>query len=222
MTITTEMKQAVERAGIEPVRVEDPGNGMLTFSSERTSTGKCGSLSHSKAPNASWTSIKNRDMRILDRLPLYDKPTIISVGRGEVTQVKRNQIVVWVSINETLRPFPAILDTGYSHNLGIARRHLDRWSGADLRQTGETAVGGEIVPQFKALLRVHRNRPGKRWLNGDTHPLMMDQGISVMPDDSPAATRLPVLGLRALIRNDLTLIINGKGRHVTLKTAGWF
>ena len=27
MTITTEMKQAVERAGIEPVRVEDPGNG---------------------------------------------------------------------------------------------------------------------------------------------------------------------------------------------------
>ena len=27
MTITTEMKQAVERAGVEPVRVEDPGNG---------------------------------------------------------------------------------------------------------------------------------------------------------------------------------------------------
>lgn len=27
MTITTEMKRAVEHAGIEPVRVEDPGTG---------------------------------------------------------------------------------------------------------------------------------------------------------------------------------------------------
>lgn len=160
-------------------------------------------------------------MRILDRLPLYDKPAIISVGRGEVTQVKRNQIIVWVSINDTFRSFPAILDTGYSHNFGIARRHLDRWSGADLRQTGEANVGGESVPQFQATLRIHRNQSGKRWLSGQTHPLTMDGGISVVGDDSPVATRLPVIGLRALIRNDLTLVLNGKGRHVTLKK-GWF
>ena len=56
--------------------------------------------------------IQNRSMRILDRLPLYDKPAILSVGQGEVTHFKRNQIIVWVSIGETLRPFPAILHTG--------------------------------------------------------------------------------------------------------------
>lgn len=108
-------------------------------------------------------------------------------------------------INKALLAFPAILDTGYSHNFGIARRHLERWSGANLPQIGETNVNGETIPQFKAMLDIHSNQSGTRWLSGRTHPLVMDGGISVVADDSPAATRLPVLGLRALTRNEVTL-----------------
>ncbi len=57
------------------------------------------------------------------------------------------------------------------------RHQFHRWSGIDLPQTGESKVGGEIVPQFKAALDIHRNQPGERWLSGQTHILEMDQGI---------------------------------------------
>jgi hypothetical protein len=58
-------------------------------------------------------------MKILNRLPIYEKPTLIEV-RGEAYQVWKNQAIVWVSLAEALAPFPAILDTGHSHNLSIA------------------------------------------------------------------------------------------------------
>jgi hypothetical protein len=59
-------------------------------------------------------------MKILERLPIYDEATLIDV-RGDSYQVWQNQAIIWVSFAETLRPFPAILDTGHSHNLSIAR-----------------------------------------------------------------------------------------------------
>ena len=68
-------------------------------------------------------------MKLLDRLPIPDRPHLISVGTDAV-QVHRNQIIVWISINYALRPFPAILDTGHGHNLSICEGQLARWSGA--------------------------------------------------------------------------------------------
>jgi hypothetical protein len=49
----------------------------------------------------------------------------------------------------------------------------------------------------------------------------MDQGISVVPDDSPLAPRLPLLGLRAIIHNGLKLTIDGERAEVSLRTGGW-
>jgi len=40
--------------------------------------------------------------------------------------------------------------------------------------------------------------------------------------NEPNPARLPILGLRALVRSNLKLIIDGKRREVTLKTSGWF
>jgi hypothetical protein len=57
-------------------------------------------------------------MKILARLPIDEEPALIEV-RGEVYQVWRNQAIVWVSLDEALAPFPAILDTGHSHNLSM-------------------------------------------------------------------------------------------------------
>jgi hypothetical protein len=51
--------------------------------------------------------------------------------------------------------------------------------------------------------------------------LRLKEGIGVYPDDDNPA-RLPILGLRALVRNDLTLTIDGRRREVTLKSGGWF
>jgi hypothetical protein len=53
-------------------------------------------------------------MKILNRLPISDEPASICVGVQELL-IKRFQIFVWVSIDAS-RPFPAILDTGHSHN----------------------------------------------------------------------------------------------------------
>lgn len=154
-------------------------------------------------------------MKILDRLPVYDEPSLIDV-QGDVLQIWRNQIIVWVSVNDVLRPFPAILDTGHSHNLTISARHLKQWTGTGLKQIGDAKVGTVRVPQFEATLYLHGNVRRSRRLSGRTHPLRMEQGITVMPD-SP---RLPLLGLKAIIGNELRLVIDGKRREVTLKT-GW-
>jgi hypothetical protein len=65
-------------------------------------------------------------MKILARLPIYDEPALIDV-RGDVLQVWKNQTIIWVSFADAPSPFPVILDTGHSHNLSIARRHMEGW-----------------------------------------------------------------------------------------------
>jgi hypothetical protein len=159
-------------------------------------------------------------MRLLDRLPIHREPTVIGV-QGDVLQVWSNQIIVWLSIADTLRPFPAVLDTGHSHNFAITRRQFERWCGVSLKQIGESKVRTETIPQYKADVRIHRNRPGRHELTGASFPLKMDQGISMVPDDSHVAQRLPLLGLRSILHNNLRLLIDGERRQVTLKT-GWF
>jgi hypothetical protein len=48
----------------------------------------------------------------------------------------------------------------------------------------------------------------------------MDQGIAVIPDDSPAATRLPILGLKAIPGNELKFVIDGKRQQVSIVKRG--
>jgi hypothetical protein len=159
-------------------------------------------------------------MKILERLPIYDEATLIDV-RGDSYQVWQNQAIIWVSFAETLRPFPAILDTGHSHNLSIASRHMEQWGPADAKQIGHAKIAGHLVPRYASDLFVHRNRPGTRQLSG-THRLKMDGGFAVVPDELPIAPRLPLLGIQTIRANKLRLMIDGKRWQVTLKTSSWF
>jgi hypothetical protein len=158
-------------------------------------------------------------MRILDRLPFGDRPHIITVGR-EAVDVHRNQIIVWISIGNLLRPFPAILDTGHGHNRSIGRRRLERWGGVLAEDIGELDIDGMPVTQYAADVHMHRNVPGRAALRGDTYPLQMPQGISVF--ENGEAPRLPLIGLRTIVSNRLRLLIDGDRREVTLRTRGWF
>jgi hypothetical protein len=157
-------------------------------------------------------------MNIIDRLPFGDRPHVITV-RGETVDVYRNQIIVWISIDDVLRPLPAILDTGHGHNLSIGEGQLRRWSGASLKRIGELEVGHQRVVQYAAAVRVHRNVPGRESLRGDSYPLEMPQGISVF--DNEETPRLPLIGLRTIVANKLRLVIDGDRRYATLKTKGW-
>jgi hypothetical protein len=159
-------------------------------------------------------------VRILDRLPIGDEPVVLFVGTEAVT-IKRYQIAAWASVNDAGRPFPIVIDTGHSHNFSITESLLRRWAGLtpnDLRFIGTTKLKGERLNQYRADLRLHRNRPVTMELR-DGHFLMtLDEGISIVPEGT---IRLPLLGLRAIARNNLRLAVDGKRRRVTLKTA-WF
>jgi hypothetical protein len=81
-------------------------------------------------------------------MPFADRPHIVTV-QVEPVDVYRNQIIVWIKIDDVLRPLPAILDTGHGHSASIGKGQLRRWSGASLKRIGELEVGHQwVLPVF--------------------------------------------------------------------------
>jgi hypothetical protein len=97
------------------------------------------------------------------------------------------------------------------------------WTKLRFRQRGKVRIGGDEVPLMAGSVWIYRNRRGTTDLTTrQAVRLEMHDGVIVHPKNVPNPARLPILGPRALVRNNLTLIINGKRREVTLKTPGWF
>jgi hypothetical protein len=119
--------------------------------------------------------------------------------------------------------FPAVLDTGFSHNFGIREEHLVRWAGIQpgyFRKIGDVHVSNVTVSLHLADVWVHRNQPGQRDEFADDPPFCLElaQGIVMYPAGSPDAPRLPVLGLRGLKWTGLHLSIESDHRRVWLRT----
>jgi hypothetical protein len=153
-------------------------------------------------------------IHVLRNLPFSDRPTSVTVA-GEIIPVRAYQIVVWVSLLQTghqSEPFPAVLDTGHSHNFSIREGHLKAWAAVDLADVpkrGMIAVNRLEVPLIVAELSIHRNRPGTTERLAKPVRLDFPEGIRVFPEGTPVSPRLPLLGLRGLVRNRLRLSING-------------
>jgi hypothetical protein len=167
---------------------------------------------------------------IIRKLPFFDAPTTVVV-QGRVVPVKSDQIIVWVSIAEggqadveAARPhFPAILDTGHSHNFSIQEQQLVQWAGLDprsLTKLGEIRVGGDRLPLLEADVLLHTNEPGQRdvLVRRPPYCLELDSGIAVYPQTVAIAPRLPLLGLRAFRRAGFSLTIDCQVRRVTIRT----
>ena len=98
---------------------------------------------------------------ILRDLPYFDARSVVVV-RNRHVPIKPQQIVVWVSLAEIeqneLLPgtprFPAILDTGCSHNFGIREEHLIQWAGL---QSG--AISGRLAMPALTMLRLRSITP---------------------------------------------------------------
>jgi hypothetical protein len=158
-------------------------------------------------------------MKILDRLPYHEKPTLLSFRDGAV-DIRAYQIVVWVRLRNFV--FPSVLDTGHSHNFSIPERLLKDWAGVEsLEPIGEIEVNRQRSTQYRADVWIHRNCPGRREPTDLAFQLEIEQGITVVSDGMPNAPRLPLLGLRAISRNRLRLTIDGSRRQVSLSAAGW-
>lgn len=168
---------------------------------------------------------------ILRKLPFFDKPTTAAV-RGEQVRVKPYQVIFWVSISKQdllewdprMPRFPAILDTGHSHNFSIQQRHLLQWAGMQnnyLDVLGSLREGQRIAPLHAATLWIHRNLPHRRDEASDQPPFRMElrRGIAVYPDDGSSFPRLPLLGFRAIVENQIHLTVDGRKQRVSLRTA---
>jgi len=105
-------------------------------------------------------------MKIIDRLPFADLPHLVTV-RGEAVDVYRNQIIVWISIDDVLRPLPAVLDTGHGHNLSIGEGQLKRWSGASLGTETGTRDGNRDAISID-------NNPGDGNRDGNRDAISID------------------------------------------------
>ena len=130
---------------------------------------------------------------IIRNIPFFDQPTTVEV-RGQSVRVKRDQILIWVSIAEkgvrTLHPntprFPAILDTGSNHNFAIRRKQLIEWAGLHpnyLRSFAATRLHGRTVAQLAANVWLYPNRLGQRDEFAERPPFLLEcqHGIAVIP-----------------------------------------
>lgn len=163
---------------------------------------------------------------VLRRQPIPVRDTIAFVS-GEPVRLRAYQIIVWVGLSPTGVPsplsrppaFPAILDTGHSHNFSIRRQHLADWSGigsAAMPMVGSVRERGRYLPLYAAHLFLNPNVPGltDRAEEGQPFRITLPRGITVYPEgDYP---RLPLIGLRTLLQGRLRLRIDADRRSVSL------
>ena len=167
-------------------------------------------------------------MKILDRLPFGEEQTDVPTPDG-IEVVRPYQIIVWVSLAAhivlRLPPgtprFPAVLDTGNNHNFAIRHEQFERWTHLALPRRGQVAFDGRVVPLFAAHLWIHPNAPGvSEPSEREPFRLSLEEGIAVYPSNVPNPARLPILGLRGIVQNNLTLTINGRSRLLSLRAPG--
>jgi hypothetical protein len=167
-------------------------------------------------------------VKVINRQPLHEMATEVWTPDG-ITLVKPFQIVVMVSLSigdvleAGIRRFPVVLDTGLNHNFANRREHLDRWTALLLPTRRSLTIEKQQIPLAAAHVWLYRNEPNTN-TPSDPPPIRLrtPEGIAIFPENAPNPARLPILGLRALVRSDLTLIMDGMRREVTLKTPGWF
>lgn len=133
------------------------------------------------------------------KLTISPKPTTTHRPAG-IVKLKAFQIAVPVrlSIQGLLSPeFPAVLDTGLSHNFSMKEEHLQQWLQLPAKKVGVAFINGYPVPTVHADLVI------------EGRMLALREGMAVYPPQNPFAPRLPTLGLRALVRNKVRLVIDG-------------
>jgi hypothetical protein len=169
---------------------------------------------------------------ILRDLPYSDQPSTVEV-RGRTFAVKRDQIILWISLSEKglgqLDPrtprFPAILDTGCNCNLLINQRQLATWAGIHpqhLPKLSSLNLAGERLSQFAANVWLHPNVRGQRDEFGAGPPYQLEllPGIAVYParQGRPLYPRLPLLGLRTFRLTGLQVCLDCHRLRLTIRT----
>lgn len=133
------------------------------------------------------------------KLTISARPTTTNSPTG-IVKLRAFQIAVPLRLSMqgiSSAEFPAVLDTGLSHNMSMREEHLQQWVQLPAKKIGIVSINGHPVPTVQADLVIE----------GKTLPLR--DGIAVYLPGNPFAPRIPTLGLRALVRNKVRLVIDG-------------
>jgi hypothetical protein len=160
-------------------------------------------------------------------MPFMDESEVLV--HGERVRVRANQIIAWVSLglqrllepNPTALPFPAILDTGHTHSFAIQERHLVDWAGIQpesLAVLGAARERGQRVLLHAANIWVHPNERNRRSQLARRPPYLLEALSGIAVYRSGDFPRLPLLGLRAIVENDLVLKVHGRDGFAILRT----
>jgi hypothetical protein len=169
-------------------------------------------------------------MAIIRSMPLADGRDLTIQGRSY--RPGRRRAVVSVSIAEVgttgpgpSRPvFPAVIDTGFNGAFALRLEHLTKWAGYDLRSFTRLGFANStrgFIERVGANIWLYRNVRGSRELVRN-NPLLIeiDGGIQVLLPPPPGAVDArpeePLIGMRALITNQLELRVDGKRRQFSL------
>jgi hypothetical protein len=167
---------------------------------------------------------------ILDQLPFFQHQTEVMLPDGTCIVVRQFQIIVWISLSlesavelpDDSPRFPAILDTGHSHNFSIQHGQLRHCLSPAISALPmlpyRSTINERSVRHFGANVWVHPNQRGQRDLFARKEPVCLElaEGIAVFPA-SGGGPRLPLLGLRALAMNRLLLTVDGDRLRVSLE-----
>lgn len=170
---------------------------------------------------------------LLKSLPFRERSFSVQVGNARV-EIRPFQILVWLTIcgkgdvaYDVRAPLiPAIFDAGFNGTFCIRDEHLRAWAGLDRRQfpvMGASRTNRGMGVIHRANIWLHRNvaetvEPARH----GPFRLELHQGMLVFPASADALQddprpRLPLLGMQALHRNDLRLLIDFKRERVNLK-----
>ncbi len=174
-------------------------------------------------------------IEILRRLPINGPGAgnrLMRFGNASI-KVKPFQMVAWASI--TLRTeslagihrgdlprFPVLIDTGHGDSFTIQDTHLRVWANRQpsdfLSMPRRVTINSRFLCQTRAAaLWIYPNLPGSEDIDPLRKPfrLALDGGMSVLPERIEYP-RMPLLGLRTLLSNGLTMIVDGPNRAISL------
>jgi hypothetical protein len=159
-------------------------------------------------------------VKILDRYPISTVERSISSPDGPFT-VKPYQVpvVVCLKIGDHLSSaFPAFIDSGHNHNFSITEEHLRRWAKIDvdrLSVVGKLRISNEEVKLRAANLLIYCNKKGTFEFTQRSHEIYLENDRGIAVHSKPIST-LPLIGIRALIRNKISVAFDARGLFVNL------
>jgi hypothetical protein len=168
-------------------------------------------------PESKWVNVIHEYDEVYDRFDV--RPPKIIVGLSITHRTERKfPAGTWA--------FPAVLDTGFNRVLEMDVRHFNRWTGyreeyLDILRRNQTSDDGNF-DLCGANIWLHRSPYNNPRDHRQKQPLHLQNSsiLRVMHESGPKhKPRMPLLGLQALIQNNLNLRIDARRGEFVITTS---